>query len=74
MKTRSHHLRYLSEPDPVSNDFQSVRGLQIPKNQYLFHNVTELSQLGSLERTREPFHNVTELSQLRTEQRGEPIA
>ena len=50
MKTRSHHLRYLSEPDPVPNDFQSVPGLQIPKSQYLFHNVTELSQLGNEQR------------------------
>ena len=42
MKTRSHHLRYLSEPDPVSNARQSVEGMQIPKNQHLFRNVTEL--------------------------------
>ena len=50
MKTRSHHLRYLSEPDPVSNARQSVEGMQIPKNQHLLRNVTELSQLRTKER------------------------
>ncbi len=43
MKASNHHLRYISEPDPVSNDRQSVPGMQIPKNQYPFHNATELS-------------------------------
>ncbi len=50
MKTRSHHLRYLSEPDPVSNDLQSAEGVYTPKRQYLLRNVTELSQLRTEQR------------------------